>query len=618
MKSAADEWWRAWAPYWEHVEDRHLSVFVTDGFVESVESPTLVIGAGQGVIVEELKKRGLAALGVDRSLAMAREARRRRELDLVGADAERLPFCDEHFRTVIVSTGVVDYSADAESIMAILEESFRVMRRGGTLFVAFYQMPRAVEETLRRIGVIQGQEYFMSRLVELRLGGVEPLQPFRAARKITGWTGRHFLPTFASFIKLGWTLPHEVRADYQEVDALLQSATADGADPGALRAVVPDRIPYRREREVRELFERAGFPCGRIDHHDDCLVARCQRLTRRRARPRTYGRSGARESAAWVVRTDEISKRYSGAPKKAVDALSVLIERGTIFGILGPNGAGKTTTLSMLCGLLKPDSGTITFFDDLRGRELKRHIGYVPQELAIYPSLTARENMDFFGGLYGIRGRKLERRIEVLLDMVGLLDRRDSMVETYSTGMQRRLNLAIGLIHEPQLILLDEPTVGIDPQSRNCIFEAVLELRREGVTILYTTHYMEEASRLCDRIVIMDEGKIILEGNPREAVREYGRIRIDFSVEPGGHTPEGTKAFETALWDADFVEECSLEGRVLTIGIDSGRNSMDVVHQIVTLGGELGIDLALTSVAEPSLETLFLEITGKSLRDGAA
>lgn len=618
MKSTLDEWWKAWAPYWEQVEDRHLSVFVSEQFVEGVESPTLVVGAGQGLIVEHLRQRGLDVLGIDQCLEMSQEARRRRGLDIVGADVARLPFRDEHFATVIVSTGVVDYSVDAEDITAILEESFRVMKRGGTLFVAFYQMPRAIEETLRRIGVIQNQEYRMSRLFELRPGSMNPLYPIRGARKIARWTGRHFLPTLASFIKLGLTLPHEIRTLNQEVDALLQRAAGDGASLGALRKVVPDRVPYRREREVRELFERAGFPCSHIDQHDDCLVARCQRLTRRRARPRTYGRSGARESASWIVRTEEISKRYSGATKKAVDSLSVLIERGTIFGILGPNGAGKTTTLSMLCGLLRPDSGRINFFEDFRGRELKRHIGYVPQELAIYPTLTAKENMDFFGGIYGVHGRKLESSIEELLDMVGLLDRRDSLVETFSTGMQRRLNLAIGLIHDPQLILLDEPTVGIDPQSRNCIFEAVLELRRKGVTILYTTHYMEEASRLCDRIVIMDEGKIILEGNPREVVVEYGRIRIDFSVEPVGAGLERMTAFEAALWDADFVEECTLDEGVLMIGIDSGRDSMDAVHRIVELGESLGMELALTSVVEPSLETLFLEITGKSLRDGAA
>jgi len=236
----------------------------------------------------------------------------------------------------------------------------------------------------------------------------------------------------------------------------------------------------------------------------------------------------------WIIRTEGLSLRYRGASDEAVAGLDISIEKGTIHGILGPNGAGKTSTLSMLCGLLSPTSGRVLFSDDVDASAVKRSIGFVPQDLALYPGLTGRENLAFFGRLYGVAGQTARNRIDALLDMVGLSDRASDPVRRYSTGMKRRLNLAAGLVHSPPILLLDEPTVGIDPQSRNRILEAVLELKGKGASILYTTHYMEEASRLCDVVSIMDRGKILLEGEPAALVAEHGHKRAD--VEPSLET----------------------------------------------------------------------------------
>jgi ABC-2 type transport system ATP-binding protein len=205
----------------------------------------------------------------------------------------------------------------------------------------------------------------------------------------------------------------------------------------------------------------------------------------------------------------------------AVDGVSLAIAPGEAYGLLGPNGAGKTTTISMLCGLLEPDAGEIT----VAGRSLstdprgaKAAIGYVPQDLALYPDLTARENLSFFGRLYGLRGPDLRARVDQVLEVVGLVDRGDDRVNTYSGGMKRRVNIAGGLLHRPRLVILDEPTVGVDPQSRNAILESVEVLSSAGLSVLYTTHYMEEAERLCDRIGVIDAGKLVAEGTRQELI----------------------------------------------------------------------------------------------------
>jgi len=217
-----------------------------------------------------------------------------------------------------------------------------------------------------------------------------------------------------------------------------------------------------------------------------------------------------------------VRKRYGA--RAAVDGLSLAVRRGEIFGLLGPNGAGKTTTVGLAIGLLVPDEGTVDVAGLGSPREpaVRARIGLAPQALALYETLSGQENVAFFGSLYGLSGLGLDQRVRAAIEFVGLSDRRRDRVSTYSGGMKRRLNLAVALVHDPELLLLDEPTVGVDPQSRNLIFENVRHLRAAGKTIVYTTHYMEEAERLCDRVGIVDNGKLLALGAVPELVAAHG------------------------------------------------------------------------------------------------
>ncbi len=209
----------------------------------------------------------------------------------------------------------------------------------------------------------------------------------------------------------------------------------------------------------------------------------------------------------------------------AVRGVSFQVARGEVFGLLGPNGAGKTTIISIMTGLIPPTGGQVTVDGlDLEKdtNAVKAKLGLVPQELALYPVLSARDNLNFFGRIYGLRGKRLRERVDAVLELVGLTDRAEEAIETYSGGMKRRINIAAGLLHEPEILFLDEPTVGVDPQSRNAIFEGVEALNRSGMTVIYTTHYMEEAQRLCHRVAIMDEGQIIALDTPTALVRSLG------------------------------------------------------------------------------------------------
>jgi ABC-2 type transport system ATP-binding protein len=220
------------------------------------------------------------------------------------------------------------------------------------------------------------------------------------------------------------------------------------------------------------------------------------------------------------------SLQKSYGPLRAVDGLSFEVRAGECFGLLGPNGAGKTTTIHCLVGALRPDAGEIRIDGEIdpTRTDVRRRIGVAPQSLAIYEGLTADENLAFFGGLYGLAGSRLRERIEYALEFSGLGPRRRDRVGTFSGGMQRRLNLVCGILHDPPVILLDEPTVGVDPQSRNQIFESIESLKRLGRTILYTTHYMEEAERLCDRVAIVDQGKILALDGVGELLRRYDAV----------------------------------------------------------------------------------------------
>ena len=239
------------------------------------------------------------------------------------------------------------------------------------------------------------------------------------------------------------------------------------------------------------------------------------------------GREPVRGDAADMGAGDEILtvrrlvKVYRGASTPAVDGIDFAVRRGEIYGLLGPNGAGKTTVISIICTLLRPTSGSVTLCSQDTQRSparLRSLFGLAPQEIALYPSLTARENLHYFGSLYGMSGQVLRGRIEECLAMVGLSDRGRTRIDTFSGGMKRRANLAAAILHSPRVLFLDEPTVGIDAQSRNLILENLNTLRDDGVTIVYTTHYMEEAENLCERVAIMDRGKIVAEGSPRSLV----------------------------------------------------------------------------------------------------
>ena len=303
---------------------------------------------------------------------------------------------------------------------------------------------------------------------------------------------------------------------------------------------------------------------------------------------------------------EHVSKSFG--ERIAVNDISFQIATGETYGLLGPNGAGKTTTISLVCGLLEPDGGTVTVAGDpvtTRAVAARARIGYVPQEIAIYPDLTARENLSFFGKLYGLKGTPLSTRIDEVLDVLGLFDRADERTENFSGGMQRRLNIGLGLLHEPELLVLDEPTVGVDPQSRNAILTAVEALGEAGLALLYTTHYMEEAERLCDRVGIMDEGTMIAEGTRRELVAgvgEHDRVQLELA-DPV---------------DLSAAEQVPGVVRMLTDGLRSDVYLDHAAHRLPVLldaVSSAGGHVRAVEVVEPDLEAVFLNLTGKALRD---
>ncbi len=293
----------------------------------------------------------------------------------------------------------------------------------------------------------------------------------------------------------------------------------------------------------------------------------------------------------------------------AVDGVGFSIEAGETYGLLGPNGAGKTTTISMIAGLLDNDGGSAVVLGNeitTKSTVAKAAIGLVPQDLAIYPDLTARENLRFFGKLYNIDER-LNERVDEILDIVELSDRADDQTKEYSGGMKRRLNIGLGLLHKPHLLILDEPTVGVDPQSRNAILENVERLGAEGMAVLYTTHYMEEAERLCDRVGIIDEGTIIAEGTRRELVALVGE-RDRLHLETSGDASTVVLAV-SAIPD---VESCSAAGSELeVVAVNASRALPDVVLSV----NRSGLDVHSVQVSEPDLESVFLHLTGKALRE---
>jgi ABC-2 type transport system ATP-binding protein len=307
-----------------------------------------------------------------------------------------------------------------------------------------------------------------------------------------------------------------------------------------------------------------------------------------------------------VLAVDGLRKSFGDLV--AVDGVGFHVESGETYGLLGPNGAGKTTTISMIAGLLAPDAGKVVVAGEeisVRSTRGRNRIGFVPQDLAIYPDLTCRENLVFFGRLYGLGGDLLKSRVDEVLEVIGLTDRADDLTKEFSGGMKRRLNIGIGLLHEPTLLILDEPTVGVDPQSRNAILTSVENLSSAGMAVLYTTHYMEEAERLCDRVGIIDEGTIKAEGTRRSLVAMIGekdRIVLSGDVEPAADE----------LRKMDGVVDVYPGDHRLDVMVTQASSILPALLTRIT---EAGGSVSGVEIEEPNLEAVFLHLTGKALRD---
>ncbi|GAA0335187.1 ABC transporter ATP-binding protein [Bacillus carboniphilus] len=309
-----------------------------------------------------------------------------------------------------------------------------------------------------------------------------------------------------------------------------------------------------------------------------------------------------------LVEVKNVIKRYGDF--LALDHMNFSIREGEIFGLLGPNGAGKTTTISILSGLTKFDDGEVSFLGKDISRhenEVKRELGIVPQEIALFEDLTAYENLHYFGRLYGLKGSLLKERIEEALRFTGLVDRRTERPKGFSGGMKRRLNIACAILHHPKLIIMDEPTVGIDPQSRNHILQSIKELNRMGSSIIYTSHYMEEVEEICSRIAIVDHGRVIAQGTKEELtslVSSEEKLVVDLSS-VNYTVVEKIKEFHSVL-------ECVVNGnQLVVIGKKGEQNVNRLIHTIT----ESGLEILSLSIEKPSLESVFLTITGRSLRD---
>jgi ABC-2 type transport system ATP-binding protein len=309
-----------------------------------------------------------------------------------------------------------------------------------------------------------------------------------------------------------------------------------------------------------------------------------------------------------ILMANDLTKSFG--ENEAVKGISLQVARGEVFGLLGPNGAGKTTTISMLTGLLEPTSGSIT----VDGLDVKRHtnevkakMGLVPQELALYPTLPARQNLLFFGRIYGLKGKELHQRVDEVLEMIGLTERANDPIQDYSGGMKRRVNIGAGLLHKPEILFLDEPTVGVDPQSRNAIFESVEALNRAGMSVIYTTHYMEEAQRLCHRVAIVDTGELIALDTPTALIRSLGGGIIVIGLAEG--------------YPDEIVSEVAQLPAVKAATRSDGQLKVETLRLQEALIGVLDItngqDIRITSLEllEPNLESVFLHLTGKKLRE---
>jgi len=311
-----------------------------------------------------------------------------------------------------------------------------------------------------------------------------------------------------------------------------------------------------------------------------------------------------------ILEVKDLVKKYGDFT--AVNGISFDIKEGEIFSLLGPNGAGKTTTISMLSTLFTPTSGEATIGGHSVTKEpmaVRNLIGVVPQELALYDDLSARENLVFWGQMYGLSGKTLKTRVDEVLDQIGLTDKAKNRVKTYSGGMKRRVNIGVGLLHKPSLLFMDEPTVGIDPQSRRAILESVKAFNQQGMTVLYTTYYMEEAEELSDRVGIIDHGELIALGTQAELNRQVGEkdtlvLHIDES--------QNSEALAVAVRKIHGVLKADITDHTVAV---IAQEAEEILAPVITTANQLGIKIRSVDIKEPDLEAVFLSLTGRALRD---
>ena len=309
-----------------------------------------------------------------------------------------------------------------------------------------------------------------------------------------------------------------------------------------------------------------------------------------------------------MIKVERLRKQFGDLV--AVDDITFAAEAGSIFGLLGPNGAGKTTTISCISGLLKPTAGHASIMGHdvvIDGPASRERLGVVPQELALYEDLSARENLSYWGAAYGLGGHLLKERVNGVLELTGLIDRAKEPVKKFSGGMKRRLNFACGIVHEPKVLLLDEPTVGVDPQSRVRLLDLIRSQTKQGTCVLYTTHYMEEAEALCDNLAIIDHGKIIAAGTLPELRAMMGErdiLRLAGRFEPG---PVADK-----LSRLDGVEIVTAEEDGITLAVPNASGKLSPIFQALAASGS---EIRETTLTQPSLESLFIKLTGKELRE---
>jgi ABC-2 type transport system ATP-binding protein len=304
-----------------------------------------------------------------------------------------------------------------------------------------------------------------------------------------------------------------------------------------------------------------------------------------------------------VLEVNQLTKNYEG--KLALEGISFQVKAGSCFGLLGPNGAGKSTTMKIITGILEANGGTahvLGMESSQHADAIRRQVGYVPQEITLYDKISAYQNLVFFGEMYGVKGNTLKQKITEVLEQVGLTDRAHDPVRTFSGGMKRRINIAASLLHNPKLVILDEPTVGIDPQSRNHIFEMIRSLKGQGVTIVYSTHYMEEVEALCDEIAIIDHGKVIVQGSLQHLLDQYADSAIYLEAaelkDHPGQLAASIKAYPRGLgW---------------VIETDNALATIQAASQMCL---ERGYHVKSLEMIRPSLETVFLSLTGTTLRD---